>query len=58
MYNYTLTDMNGQLMQSGMLDIKYAGVQSIKLKSVFAPGAYILVVKNEANSLQKTIIKN
>ncbi len=57
MYKYTIANTDGQVMQSGMLEIKYGGVQSIKLKPVFAPGAYILVVKNKENKLQKTIIK-
>lgn len=56
-YSYTISNMDGQVMQSGMLDIKYAGIQSIKLNTVFAPGAYILDVKNEMHRLQKTIIK-
>jgi hypothetical protein len=57
MYNYTITSTDGQVMQSGILDIKNAGIYSIHLKSVFAAGAYILVVQNETNRLQKTIFK-
>jgi len=56
-YNYTLTNTDGQVMQSGMLEIKYAGVQTIKLKSILATGVYILTVKNEINWLQKIIVK-
>ncbi|MEO7306857.1 MAG: hypothetical protein ABIR78_09975 [Ferruginibacter sp.] len=56
-YNYTIANTDGQVMQSGILEIKFAGVQSIKLNPVFVPGAYILNVKNETNKLQKTIIK-
>lgn len=56
-YNYTITTTGGQLMQSGILDIKNEGIFSIHLKQVFAPGAYILTVKNETNTLRKTIVK-
>jgi len=56
-YNYTIAGTGGQVMQSGILDIKNAGIYSIHLKSVFATGAYILVVQNETNRLQKTIFK-
>ena len=57
-YTYTIASTSGQLMQSGLLDIKNTGIYSIHLRSVFAKGAYILVVQNETNRLQKTIIKN
>ena len=57
-YTYTIAGTSGQLMQSGVLDIKNTGIYSINLRSVFAKGAYILVVQNETNRLQKTIIKN
>jgi hypothetical protein len=57
LYTYTITNTAGQLMQSGSLDIKYAGIYSINLLPVFSPGAYIFVVKNKDNGLQKTIIK-
>jgi hypothetical protein len=56
-YNYSITGTGGQVMQSGILDIKYAGIYSIHLKSVFAAGAYILLIQNETNRLQKTIYK-
>lgn len=56
-YNYTIAGTSGQVMQSGILDIKYGGIYSIHLRPVFSPGAYILLVKNETNILQKTIIK-
>jgi len=57
LYNYMITNTGGQVMQSGTLDIKTAGTYSIYLKPFFAAGAYILVVQNEANRLQKMIIK-
>ncbi len=56
-YNYSIANTAGQVMQSGKLEIKNTGVYSIPLKQVFATGAYILVVQNEMNRLQKTIIK-
>jgi len=56
-YNYTIANTSGQIMQQGTLDIKHAGVHAIYLKPVFAPGTYILVVQNDVNRLQKTIIK-
>lgn len=57
-YNYTIVSMDGQVMQSGKLEIKNTGIYAIPFKSVLAAGAYILVVQNETNRLQKTIIKN
>ncbi len=57
-YNYTIANTGGQVMQSGFLDIPYAGVYAIPLRSVFATGAYILVLQNENNRLQRTVIKN
>jgi len=57
LYNYSITNTGGQVMQSGILDIKNAGAYSIYLKPFIAAGAYILVVQNETNKLQKIIIK-
>jgi hypothetical protein len=56
-YNYTIVNTAGQLMQAGTLDIKNAGTYSIFLKPTIVAGAYILVVQNETNQLQKMIIK-
>lgn len=56
-YNYTIINTAGQVVQAGTLDIKNAGVYSIYLKPATVAGAYILVVQNEANKLQKMIIK-
>lgn len=56
-YNYSIANTAGQVMQTGILDIKTAGIYSIYLKPLFAAGAYILVVQNETNHLQKMIIK-
>ena len=56
-YNYTIASMDGQVMQSGKMEIMNTGIYSIHLKSVFAAGAYILVIQNETNRLQKIIIK-
>ena len=57
LYTYSITNTGGQVIQSGILDIKNAGIYSIYLKPLFAAGAYILVVQNEATQLQKMIIK-
>lgn len=56
-YNYSITNTAGQVMQSGILDIKNAGIYSIHLKPFFVAGAYILIVQNGTNRLQKMIIK-
>jgi hypothetical protein len=56
-YNYTISNTTGQIMQSGTLDITHAGNYSIILKPVFSPGIYQLVLKNSTNSLQKTVLK-
>jgi hypothetical protein len=56
-YNYTISNVAGQVMQSGILDIRYGGVHPIVLKPVFASGTYILVVRNAERTMQKTIIK-
>lgn len=56
-YNYTISNTAGQIMQSGTLDITQAGNYSIILKPVFSPGIYQLVLKNSMNSLQKAILK-
>jgi hypothetical protein len=56
-YNYTIVNTAGQVMQAGTLDIKNAGTYSIYLKPTIAPGAYVFVVQNETNRLQKMIIK-
>ncbi|MBK7124178.1 MAG: hypothetical protein IPH68_16200 [Chitinophagaceae bacterium] len=57
-YNYTIANTGGQVMQSGILDIEYTGVYAIPLRSVLATGAYILVLQNEDNRLQRMVIKN
>ncbi|MBL7701638.1 MAG: hypothetical protein JNM14_05280 [Ferruginibacter sp.] len=57
LYNYTVTNTAGQLVQAGTLDIKNAGSYSIYLKPTITAGAYVLLVQNESNRLQKMIIK-
>jgi hypothetical protein len=56
-YNYTITNAAGQTMQAGTIDLPYSGIHSIKLKPIFTAGTYFLLLRNEKNSLQKTIIK-
>jgi hypothetical protein len=57
LYNYTIVNTAGQVVQAGTLDIKNAGSYSIYFKQTIVAGAYILVVQNETNKLQKMIIK-
>ncbi len=57
LYNYTIINTAGQLVQAGTLEIKNAGAYSIYLNPTIVAGAYILVVKNETTQLQKMIIK-
>jgi hypothetical protein len=57
LYRYTIASVGGQIIQFGMLDIKYRGVYSIKLQSMLAGGAYILIVQNGTNMLQRMILK-
>lgn len=57
LYTYTIVNTAGQIMQAGALDIKNAGTYLIYLKPTVVKGAYILIVQNETNKLQKIIIK-
>jgi len=57
MYNYSIANTGGQIVQSGTVDIKNAGTYTIYLRPYLAAGAYILIVQNETNRLQKMIIK-
>lgn len=57
-YSYVISTTNGQAMQTGSLDIKQPGIYSIKLRSLFAAGSYVLVMKSKEISMQKMIIKN
>ncbi|MBL0182163.1 MAG: hypothetical protein IPP96_07670 [Chitinophagaceae bacterium] len=56
-YNYSITSVNGQVMQAGTLDIKQPGTYSIKLQSLFAAGSYMLLMQNKDISLQKMVIR-
>lgn len=56
-YNYSITAVNGQVMQAGTLDINQPGTYSIKLQSLFASGSYMLLMQNKDTRLQKMIIK-
>ena len=56
-YNYTLANNAGQIVQTGVLDIKTQGVYTIKLQSYLPAGIYILVLRNGTTILQKTILK-
>lgn len=57
-YNYTLANTAGQIVQSGEINIGVQGVYNIAIKPSLASGAYILVLRNSENVLQKTILKN
>jgi hypothetical protein len=56
-YHYTLANNAGQVVQSGVLDIKYEGIHSIPLQTYLPHGIYMLVLRNENAILQKTILK-
>ncbi len=57
-YSYVISTTNGQAMQTGTLDIRQPGIYSIKLRSLFAAGSYMLVMKSKEISMHKMIIKN
>jgi len=56
-YQYSIANSAGQVVQTGTLDIKGQGVYTINLQSFLANGVYMLSVRNAANSLQKSILK-
>jgi len=56
-YIYSITTTNGQVIQTGTINIGQSGSHSIRLQRVFAAGSYILVMKSNVVSLQKLIIK-
>lgn len=56
-YNYTITNTSGQVMQAGLVDIKNTGIYSIPVKPAISSGAYILLMQNGTNRLQKTIVR-
>lgn len=57
LYNFSITNTGGQVIQYGTLDINNPGTYSIYLRPGIIAGAYILVVQNETNRLQQMIIK-
>jgi hypothetical protein len=56
-YNYTISSNNGQLVQTGEININAQGVYTINLKPGLSKGMYVLVLRNNQNVLQKTILK-
>ncbi len=56
-YNYTIVNNAGQIVQSGVLDIRTSGVHTIKFQSMLSSGTYFLSVRNAEHILQKTILK-
>jgi hypothetical protein len=56
-YNYSIIDNNGQLLQSGILEITNAGKQTILLRPGLLRGVYFLSVWNSEHLLQKSILK-
>lgn len=56
-YKYSIANNAGQIVQTGTLDIKGQGVYTINLQSFLSKGIYMLSVRNAANSLQKSILK-
>jgi hypothetical protein len=57
LYNYTIVNTGGQVIQAGALEIRNAGTYSIYLKPGITAGVYVFVIKNETSQLQKMIIK-
>lgn len=57
LYNYSIVAANGQVMQTGTLDIAQPGIHSIRLRSLFAAGSYVLVMNSKNISMQQLIIK-
>ena len=57
LYNYSIVSTNGQVMQSGTLNIGQPGFHSIRFQSLFAAGSYVLLMKSRDMSMQKMIIK-
>jgi hypothetical protein len=55
-YMYNFTNAAGQMVQSGTLDIKYEGIETIKLQTLLPAGVYMLLVYNAGNTLQKSIL--
>ncbi|MGG9961346.1 T9SS type A sorting domain-containing protein [Ferruginibacter sp. SUN106] len=56
-YNYTIANTAGQVVQTGILDIKNQGVYTINLQAYLSKGMYMLIVRNANNTLQKSILK-
>lgn len=56
-YNFTIANSAGQIVQSGVIDIRYAGIHSIKLETYLSAGVYMLQLRNDDNILQKSILK-
>lgn len=57
-YNYTLTSNSGQVVQTGVIDIAFAGIQSINLESHIPRGTYILVLHNKNKKLVQKLFKS
>jgi hypothetical protein len=49
--------MAGQVLQSGQLDIKNAGLQTIALRVNLTAGMYVLSLSNATHRLQQNIVK-
>ncbi|HAO47312.1 MAG TPA: hypothetical protein DCQ97_10325 [Chitinophagaceae bacterium] len=56
-YMYRITATNGQVIQTGTLNIGQPGVHSISLPPSMSAGSYVLEMKSNSISLQKLIIK-
>jgi hypothetical protein len=56
-YNYTVANNAGQVVQTGLLKINPGGIYSIQLQSWLSSGIYMLVLRNGDNVLQKNILK-
>lgn len=57
MFDYSITSVNGQFMQSGKLNILNGGQYKLLLKENTSPGTYLLRVSNATQSFSFKVIK-
>ncbi len=57
MFDYSITSVNGQFIQSGKLNILNGGQYKLLLKENTSPGTYLLRVSNAMQSFSFKVIK-
>jgi hypothetical protein len=55
-YNYSITAVNGQVMQQGHLSMSNGGVYNIPLQSTIVPGVYVFETKSAGFSYSQKIL--